>query len=65
VKTVLEPGDVVHLKCGGPPMTISVLSEDGKMAQVRWWSGSGLMYKDAIPVAALVHESLLKQRKRK
>lgn len=52
-KIIFEPGDVAYLRSGSPPLTITALSEDGSIANVRWFEDE-TSFKDTIPIAALV-----------
>lgn len=59
-KVIFEPGDVVHLRSGSFPMTISALNEDGTVANVRWDENDTLQ-RDSIPVAALISAEEINQ----
>jgi uncharacterized protein YodC (DUF2158 family) len=59
ITTLIELGDIVYLRSGGVQMTVTALSEDGKMATVRWMNDKGASFKDAMPTNALIPAELV------
>lgn len=51
--TPVEAGSVVRLRSGGPAMTVTALQAD-RGAHVMWFSDSGQMHSQLVPLAALV-----------
>jgi uncharacterized protein YodC (DUF2158 family) len=47
-----EPGDVVFLKSGGSPMTITAVGEDG--VDCVWLGEEGELFRESIPSVALM-----------
>ena len=47
----IEPGDVVVLKSGGPPMTATTVDEDS--VECLWLSEEGALFRETIPSVAL------------
>ena len=62
MRVIFEPGDVVFLRSGSPPLTITAFSDDGKTANVRWFD-EDTSYRDAIPVAGLISAEQVEQDK--
>jgi uncharacterized protein YodC (DUF2158 family) len=49
----LKPGDVVTLKSGGPPMTISSITQETLEASVVWFD-DGRYLERKLPLATLI-----------
>ncbi len=47
-----EPGDVVFLKSGGSPMTVTAVGEDG--VDCLWLGEEGELFRESIPSVALM-----------
>jgi uncharacterized protein YodC (DUF2158 family) len=47
----IEPGNVVVLKSGGPPMTVTTVDEDS--VECLWLSEEGALFRETIPSVAL------------
>jgi uncharacterized protein YodC (DUF2158 family) len=59
-KATIHVGDVVHLRSGGPWMTVTATGLPGKMCQVAWFEQHGGLFSGAagmnvakVPAAAL------------
>lgn len=58
----VAPGDIVRLKSGGPPMTVSRIHEGTEEAECMWFSGGSALGSVAVagpvdrkfPIVALV-----------
>jgi uncharacterized protein YodC (DUF2158 family) len=48
-----QPGDVVQLVSGGPPMTVTAVVGDGEGVACRWFTAAGQLKADDFPPAAL------------
>lgn len=54
MRTDIQPGDVVRLKSGGFPMTVTVLQ--GQFAYVAWTTSDGALKTASIQTTALMLE---------